>query len=159
LLSLWSAEQASCLFATAAGGEEGKIMRKLSVAAMAVGFVLVLNGCGGAPTHDSVARDSINAMKDFTTALGEIKDEASAKTTAPKLKKIAERMKTIEAQQKALPKMSEAEEKALKAKYEKEATELFGKLFAEGMRVAMIPGANAVMEDAMKDMPKESILK
>jgi hypothetical protein len=150
LLVALSRQTFSVSMSAPGSGGKREIMRVVALTAMVL--VLALQGCGGAPTHESLAKDAMSIMKEFGAVLEGIKDEASAKSAEPALKKLAERMKTLSKQKEALPKLSEADEKKVMEKFTKEGEEIMGKLLKESMRVAMIPGANKVVEEAMKDI-------
>jgi hypothetical protein len=115
-------------------------------------LVLMLQGCGSSATHDSVARDGIAVMKDFTETLKTIKDEETAKSAAPKMKQLGEKMKTLQQQKESLPKISAEEEKKITEKYTADGLGAAMSLMAEAERVNKIPGAKAVLDDAMKDL-------
>ena len=125
-------------------------MRKMTYLAAAIMMAALLAGCGD--THDSVMGDSVTEMKAFATVLESIKDEATAKEAAPKLEAIGARMKDLKARMDKLGKPSEADEKAMMTKYQKEIEEVQGKMMGAAFKLMANPEAAKHIEKAMNDI-------
>jgi hypothetical protein len=118
-------------------------------------IVSALVFCGGCskPTHESVLKDGIAKMKELNTVLASITDESSASAAKPKLQAINADMKKIKEQNDKLPKMTADEEKALKAKYEKDIGSVTADLMSNAMRIGLNPTLAPILKDAMPSEP------
>ena len=115
-------------------------MRKLFIAPLVLALGSLV-GC--ADSHESLREDTLDAMEEMVEAIEGIKDEASAKAAADKLKGFTEKMAEIEEKMKKLDKLSEEEEEALVAKLRPRFEEL------EKRRVAAMA---KVPPDALKHL-------
>ena len=106
---------------------------------------LCFPGCGDSP--DRLTKESISTMKELATTLDGVRDTASAKATKPKIKALAERMNKINERQGKLKPPTEAEMKAVEAKYGKEMAEAQQKLGQQIMRIAFNPTLGAELND------------
>jgi hypothetical protein len=124
-------------------------MRQL-VATFAV-MMFVGLGCGG-DTYESLAKESLAVTKELVAALDGVKDEASATSAKPALKKIVEKMNSINQRQAKLGVPTEAQMKPVFEKYGKEMEELQQKMVGHMMRIGFDPKIRAVLDDI--DMKK-----
>jgi hypothetical protein len=110
------------------------------------GVLLVLcSGCGD--SHESLAGQSVSTMKEMESVLATVKDEASAKAAKPKLKAVVDRMNDINARQAKLAAPTEAEIKAIEAKYGKEMEQLQEKIGGHMLRIAFDPKIQVELGD------------
>ena len=106
----------------------------------------VLPGCFS-DSHESLAAESMTTMKELTTTLETVKDQASAKAAKPKLTSLAEKMKKLNERQAKLPAPSEAEQKAMVSKHGKEMEDLQQKMMAVMMRIQFDPAIQSELKD------------
>ena len=118
------------------------------IAALAM---LSITGCGG-DTHESLTNEGMSTMKEFVATLDTVKDESSAKAAKPKLKKLMEQLKEINAKQVKLPAPTEAEVKAMGEKYGKEMDELQQKMAGAMMKIAHPPPQPPLMGGGVGDL-------
>lgn len=112
-------------------------------------FTLV--ACGGATTHESLAKDIDKTAGELVEVLEGITDKESADAAKGKLNKIAERFAAMMDEAKELGNPSPEVDKKLKEKYAG-ANSNTSKLQKEMMRVAMIPGTQEALQDFGKAM-------
>jgi hypothetical protein len=105
-----------------------------------------------AATHDQLIKDSLAVITEMSAVLVEIKDEASANANKDKIVALSKRMAEINKQKKALGKPSPEEVTKQKETYGKQMEEAITKLTTESTRIAAIPAAQKVLEDATKDL-------
>ena len=119
---------------------------------MAVLFGLsFLNGCSK-PTAESVASEMTGKMNEVVDVLKTVKDDASAKSGAEKIKTIVEAFNKIKAQGDALP---EAEKKLLAEKKPKESEAVIKAVLQEMERIGKInPKLLGPIGEAMQGMSK-----
>ena len=103
-------------------------------------------------THDQLIKDSLAVMAEMSAVLVVIKDEASANANKEKIAALAKRMGEIKKQKKELPKPTPEEIAKQKETYGKQMEEAMTKLETESTRIAGIPAAQKVLEDATKDL-------
>ena len=120
------------------------------LALASVVLLLSLSGCND--SHEAVAGDSVSTMKEMTSILEGVKDQASAQSAKPKLKALMEKMESISQRQAKLAAPTEAEIKAMDAKYGKEMEEVARKWQAQVMRVMFDPKIGPELQDI--DMKK-----
>src|SRR2546425_11059966 len=108
-------------------------------------LALILCGCGD--SHQSLAREQVDTMKEMAATLDTVKDADSAKDAKPKLKKLAERMNDINQREAKLPAPTEAEIKAMDSKYGKEMEEASRKMQAAMLRIIADPKIGAELAD------------
>jgi hypothetical protein len=108
-----------------------------ALATMSVLMLLLCSGCGG-DTPQKVADDSIDVMKEMTSILEGVKDEASAAKAHDKLQALGDKFKALRARQDKLQ-MSPEEKQKLEAEYRPKMEPVMQKLMSESMRVAMDP--------------------
>ena len=126
-------------------------MKRLS-SLLAISILVVCPGCGG-DSHESLAADSVKAMKELVATLDTIKDEASAKAAKSKLVSLSQQMTKINERQAKLPAPTEADVKAMESKYGKEMEELQPKMVAAMMRIQFDPAIQKELSDIdMKGM-------
>ncbi len=126
---------------------KGRNVRKFTAAAMMVTIAL-LAGCGG-DTHESVTAEMIAQMKQMTTVLEGVKDEASAKAAVPQLDAIATRMEEIEKRGKKLPELDAKQKEQMTKTFEKDLTEIETKLKPAVERVMTDPKIAKELEKPM----------
>ena len=124
---------------------------KRTLAFVSVLMLLVCSGCGG-DTPQKVADDSIDVMKEMTSILEGVKDEASAAKAHDKLQALGGKFKALKARQDKLQ-MSADDRKKLEIEYRPKMEPVMQKLMSESMRIAMDPklapaikGLNDVMK-------------
>jgi hypothetical protein len=113
-------------------------------------FLVLLAGCGGGTSHESVLREQIGAMDEIATVLENSKTADEAK---PKLEKAASRLKDIKKRADALPKPSDTEkanlEKKLKPEMEKTVQRFIGAMMQFSQRD---PTGMEKLEPIFKDL-------
>lgn len=77
---------------------------KIALMTMFAGCFLLV-GCQ-ADTHKSLAKQQLKVMEDFVTILESVKDKRTATNAAPKLERIAKRMKNLKERADKLPQPS-----------------------------------------------------
>ncbi len=125
--------------------------KRLLAAPLAAAIMLALTGCGG-DSHDAIAEDQMQVMDEMVDILSDIDDEASAKAAKPKLEKLGERMKSIEARMEELGDPPADKKAALEEKYKEKMGAVAMKLFAEMMRIGQNEELSKVLEDTMSDL-------
>ncbi|HVT89333.1 MAG TPA: hypothetical protein VHD56_10805 [Tepidisphaeraceae bacterium] len=115
-------------------------------------MLMVCTGCGD--SHEKLAAESISTMKELIATLDNVKDEASANSAKSTLKSLMDKMNSINLRQSKLPAPSEAEIKAMEAKYGKEMEELARKLQANMMRVTFDSKIAPILQSIEQDMKK-----
>ena len=115
-------------------------------AAAVLAFSLLLTGCDSKPTHESVAEDMLDEMKQMVAVLKTVKDESSAKAAEPKLKKAKERMDALQKQGDALGTPTAEQQKEME-KHKAEMEKVMGEFMGEMMRVAMNPQTSGALKD------------
>lgn len=123
-------------------------MRKI-IASTVLAFTLLLTGCGG-DTHEGLANETVGLLNEFATVLDGVSDEASAKAAVPKLEAISTKLSEMKKRVDALPKLSEAENKALEDKMQKEMGTFMGKFMGAAMKLANKPELQKILEEPMK---------
>jgi hypothetical protein len=131
---------------------KGRMMKRVMGLSLAL---LLLSGTRGraADTFEALLKDMISATKQVVGELEKIKDEDTAKTARPILKKLGAQLQDIQQRAKKLGKPPEEEEKKLKEKYEKELTSLFQKMTAESIRVAKVKGGPEALKELQPPPP------
>jgi hypothetical protein len=113
-----------------------------------VGLGLALcAGCGDSP--ESLMQDTLSSMKEMSSVLQSVKDEASAKAAAPKLNAIGARMQELGKRGKAMN-LSQEQQTALMEKYKPQMEEAVKGMFPEMMRVGMLGIKDQEFNDALK---------
>jgi hypothetical protein len=120
-------------------------VKRLPAIISALMLIACLTGCGD--SHDSLMKEKLSTMKQWVATLEGITDEASAKAAKPKLKSLNEKMEKISEREGKLKPPTEAEKKAIEAKYDKEMKEVGQKLVVEGFRIMVDPKLNAELND------------
>ena len=109
--------------------------------------LVLIPGCGGGDTHESLAVEAQSAMKQMVAVLDTVKDEASAKSAKPQLKTLVEKLNDINARQAKLPDPTEAEITATDKRIGKEMEEIGLKFQAHALRINFDPKLSAVFND------------
>jgi hypothetical protein len=110
---------------------------KLVFPAVLVFSLVFVAGCKD--DHETVGKKMIDKMTDLTAALKDVKDEASSKAAAPKVKSIATDIQELQKKADALPKLSADEQKKLEDKYAKPMGEAMQGFMGEAMRIGFNP--------------------
>ncbi len=108
---------------------------------------VLVAGCAS-DDADSMVKQTIAAMDETAQVMSTVKDEASAKAAAPKLKELAERRRKIEEKTATVKTPPPAEQAELQKKYAARLTEATTRLMQEAMRVSTVPGGKVAL-DAM----------
>jgi len=74
--------------------------------------------------HEAAAQEVIQLMRELAEALESVRDPASARTAAAKIEQICDRIEKLEQKLKSLPKITQAEDKRLKNKFEPELNQV-----------------------------------
>jgi len=111
---------------------------------------LVLAGSSGAGEAKlaDVVKEMLDTMEKMTTSLGAIKDEATAKTATPDLRKAALHWKELYNKAEKIKPPSKQESERLKKAYKEKIEATHKKLFGEIARVKNVPGGR----DALKEI-------
>lgn len=125
---------------------------KCLIALTSVLMFIACSGCGD--SQEALAGEGLDTMKKLNTVFEGIKDEASAKAAKPELKKLMEQMKSIQERQKKLPLPTDADFKAMEAKYGKEMEEVQKKFTGNMLRIAFDPKIRAQLDDLDAVMKK-----
>jgi hypothetical protein len=115
---------------------------------------LCFTGCSKAPTHESVAQDFTDKMKELGTTLKGVTDESSAKSAASKVTSIAADLKKLSEERAKLPKPTADQEKAMADKYTKPLMEAMGTVMNEGIRIQTNPTLATPLKGAMEELDK-----
>lgn len=126
-------------------------MLRHSFFATIVFSLCLVTGCDKAPTHESIAEDSVSLMEEMAAILPTVKDEASANAAKPKLKALAEKAKALKAEEEKLSKLTNEQQAALLKKHEARMTKVFETMIKEGFRISADPKLSSVM-DEIKDL-------
>lgn len=125
-------------------------MRKKLASFMLGTLVLTIGGCG--KSHESVRADTLSTMNDIAATLKNVTDEASAKDAASKLKSLGEKLKKLKADDEALGKWSDEDEKKWMTAHENDFKASMDEFMKQSMRVMMDPKLSPALKDAMPSM-------
>lgn len=123
-------------------------MKKLATLALVGLMTISLTGCGG-DTHESLMDEGSGMMKDMTSVLADVKDEASAKDAVSKLEAFAAKGKDLGERMKALGEPTPDQAKALMAKGMSMMADM-GKFQTEMQRLQQNPELLKIIGDALK---------
>jgi len=127
------------------------ILTRIAAVLLVAVLPFALTGCGD--SHEKAAGDMVSLMNRLADTLDTVKDKASAEAAKDKLKAIGTEMKEMKARMDKLGKPSEAKEKELKEKYEKELTAATTRIMGASMKIAAAgPEAAEILKDVMNDM-------
>src|SRR4051794_25669317 len=104
--------------------------RALSLAAV---LSLALFAAGCKDDHEALAKKAVGKLNDLASTLATVKDQASSKAAAPKVKSIIDDVVELKKKEEALPKLSADEKKKLDEAHKKDGEEIGKKLFGEMM--------------------------
>jgi hypothetical protein len=110
------------------------------------GWAVLAQG-GGSP-YESVVKDMISALDVLSETLGTIKDEPSAKTARPEVKKAADRLDEVRKKAQGLQQPDKAEKDRITREYKVKLETSLKKVLAEVARVKGVPGG----EEAVKEI-------
>jgi hypothetical protein len=126
--------------------------RSVSIAAVLV-FALVLTGCKD--DHDAIAKKGVAKMQELADTMKTVKDEASSKAAATKVKSITADLQELKKKEEALPKITAEQKKKLEDTYTKPMETAIGEMMKESMRIAMNPTLmTPELKAAMEDLGK-----
>lgn len=114
---------------------------------------LLVGGCGK-PNHESLMRQLFLKTREFTGVLKDVKDEASAKAAAPKLKAIATDLQKLKKEADAMGPPSQEAKARLMAKLGADFTSMMQDLKQESRRVSSDPKLQAPLKEALDDFQK-----
>ena len=122
------------------------------VAIVAVALFVCCSGCGD--THESLAGEGVATMQEMATVMEGVKDGPSAKDAKAKLTSLMEKLNKINERQAKLPTPTEAEGKAMEAKYGKQMEESSRKFQTQMFRVMGNPAIMGELGDLDQQMAK-----
>jgi len=125
--------------------------RTLALVAAILLFAHV-GGCGD--SHESLAAEQVSTMNDFVATMDTVKDVDSAKAAKPKLKSLMEKMTDVQKRMEKLPAPTEAQVKAMDAKYGKQMEEAARKMQASMFKVVSDPRIAAELQDIQPKVGK-----
>ncbi len=114
-----------------------------------VGCIAMLAGCQ-ANTHESLAKQQVKAMEEFADILDSVKDKRTATVAAPKLKRIAKRMKKIKERAEKLPPPTPEQAQKI-AQTHLQSMKRMNSLMTFPMRMMNQPEAMAILEEALEE--------
>jgi hypothetical protein len=111
---------------------------------------------GGEKTQfEDIIKKMLETMGSLTTTLTTIRDEETAKTSQPDLRKAAEKWDVIKKKAKNLPPPSKEEKDRLTKEYRPKLEEAQKKLFAQVARVSAIPGGRQALLEISSVLDKK----
>jgi hypothetical protein len=130
------------------------MVRALSLAAV-LSFALALAGCKD--EHDTVGKKLLSKISELSSALESVKDEASSKAAATRIKSIGEDIKELKKKANTLPKLSEEQKKKLEAANKAQIDDVRAKFATQMMRLdenpkLMTTELESALEGVLKDM-------
>ena len=108
--------------------------------------LLGLSACVGGETHESLAKESIAVMTDIGKTLAKVTDKASAEKQSGELKKLADKMDSLQKRMEELGPPSEEAGQALEKKLEEDMGAAMATMTSEMMRLAGNAEVQAVLE-------------
>jgi hypothetical protein len=118
---------------------------KYRLAAAALVVVALVSGCGS-DSQESLAGEQVSTMEQANAVLDKIKDESSAKAHKAELQSLMQKLNEINQRQVKLPAPTEADLKAMDAKYGKPMEEAARKYQTNMMRIAFDPKINSELQ-------------
>jgi hypothetical protein len=100
---------------------------------------------GDKAQFEDVVKQVLETMGSLTTTLLTIRDEETAKSAQPELRKTAGQWRLIKKQAEGLPPPSKEEKDRLAKQYKTKLEEAQKKLFGEVARVSIVPGGRAAL--------------
>ena len=116
--------------------------------------VVLLAGCQ-ADTHKSIVKQQLKILDDLVQILDSVKDKRTATVAAPKLKRIAKRMKNLKERAEKLPPPTPEQLKdmmSLQVEAMSQMSKQKKSMMDFQMRMASNPEAMAVLQEAMEDI-------
>src|SRR5262245_39463770 len=128
-------------------------MKRLLTAIVGCFFLVTLSGCKD--SHESLIKEMIAAFNDAADILATIKDKASADAAKPKLKKLGDKIRDIEARMDKLgkPKSKDQKEKVNQL-IEKDFVAACDRLATELARIADVPGGPEALKELGDPLPR-----
>jgi hypothetical protein len=122
----------------------------MKTAALLLSTILLFITSCSKPSHESIANEMLDTMKQMSDAVLGTKDVASAKVAAEKIKKAGERFDEIAAKLKKMDPPSEAVRADIEKKMEEKSKEMMGEQSAKVMQ-ALDAESLGIVQNAMKD--------
>jgi hypothetical protein len=130
--------------------------RVACLAALFVSCALLPVAAGGAKgSFEDVVKQMLDVMGSLTTTLATIRDDETAKSAQPDLRKAAGKWQLIKKKAEGLPPPSKEEKDRLTKEYKTKLEEAQKKLFGEVARVSVIPGGRAALLDMSSVLGKK----
>jgi hypothetical protein len=119
---------------------------------LGIALCVVLAGCDS-KDPDAIAGKTVDKLEEMVNVLKGIKDEASSKAAAQKIKSIVQDLRELKKEGDAAGKISQAKEQQMKAKYQDRIQKAATDMRSEGMRIGMNPKlATPELMEAMREM-------
>jgi len=129
--------------------EKETIVRQTTRAAGFLAVLVFASACGSGDPNEAAVKDMLAGLNELSDILDTVKDEASAKAAAPKLKAIADRMTDVKKRFEGIPAEKRTE---LQNKYKDQMMAAGLRFMAAGKKVSEIPGVEALFAETMKAM-------
>jgi hypothetical protein len=131
---------------------------KIRVACLAALFAsCVPAAAGGAKgSFEDVVKQMLDTMGSLTTTLATIRDDETAQSAHPELRKTAGKWQLIKKKAEDLPPPSKEEKDRLTKQYKTKLEEAQKKLFGEVARVSVIPGGRGALLEISSVLGKKS---
>ena len=113
-------------------------VNRISVHAVWLLMLALLSGCAK-DTHERLAAQNVETMKQLSATLDKIVDEKSARRAKSSLESLARKLEAIGDRDAKLPPPTQEETQAVNAKYGAQTTELEQKITSQIMRVSLDP--------------------
>jgi hypothetical protein len=136
-------------------------IRTMRRAVGCLAVVLVACACqpaaaGGDKAFEDVVKQMLDTMGSLTTTLATIRDDETAKSAKPDLRKAAGKWQLIKKKAEGLPPPSKQEKDRLAKEYRTKLEEAQKKLFGEVARVSTIPGGRAALLEVSSVLGKKN---
>ena len=109
-----------------------------------------------ARAFEDVVKQMLDTMGSLTTTLATIRDDETAKSAQPDLRKAAGKWQLIKKKAEGLPPPSKEEKDRLAKEYRTKLEEAQKKLFGEVARVSTIPGGRAALLEVSSILGKKN---
>jgi hypothetical protein len=114
---------------------------------LAAGWLMVPAAQENPPSFEDVLRGMLGALGELTQTLSEVKDEESAKTAVPALKKGAAKFSDLRKKAETMKPPSPEEKDKLEKEYRPKIFEAHKKLLTEIGRVRSVPGGREALRE------------
>src|SRR4051812_24548987 len=116
-----------------------------------IGLALLLMVCGCSKSRDDIAADMTQTLEQMSNTLGTVKDEASAKSAAIKMKEHCSRWQDLSAQADKVGAATGSEAEEIKSKYGPRMAVAVKSMMRDMLRISLHPNLSGPINDAMKD--------